>query len=105
MSDLTRFRDHAREMTERLHRPDCCRCEQTYCCGCIGHPAYHPDVRPPWWYGPAMLWTAHAETCPGNPAAPNCTGCVTDAERALWTQIADEIDDYLDDAEQEENLW
>lgn len=29
------------------------------------------------------------------PTPPTCEGCVTPAERALWQQLADEIDAYF----------
>lgn len=35
---------------------------------------------------PAMMW---------RPADERCPGCVSDADRALWAQLADEIDAYL----------
>ena len=28
-------------------------------------------------------------------ATPPCPGCVTDADRALWRRLADEVDAYL----------
>lgn len=36
---------------------------------------------------------------------PDCRGCVTDADRALWAQIADEITEHLDQQHQEESLF
>lgn len=33
---------------------------------------------------------------------PYCRGCVTDADRALWTRLADEVDAYL---EPHPTLW
>ena len=62
----------------------------------MGHPAGKP------WGRAASRWAEHAEECPGNPAAPPCTGCVTDADRALWTRLADEVDAYL---EPHPTLW
>lgn len=77
MSDLTAARDHARKMAAQqppdLAREPGMRCQ-------IGE---HPRCI----FGPG--------TCPcachddQRPVVP------TDAERALWTQIADEIDAYL----------
>ena len=92
MSDLTAFRDHARVMAGAQHKPECCQCGAGYCCGCIGHPNMHPH-----WdkHGVPTGWPEHAETCPGNPCAPPCPGCVTDADRALWTRLADEADAWL----------
>ena len=93
MSDLERFADHCRAMATAEHKPECCRCGRPYCCGCVGHPDYHPG-----WdehYG-TTRWAEHAARCPGNPGAPPCPGCVTDADRALWTRLADEVAAYLD---------
>lgn len=72
MSELERFRDHARRMATAEH-VDHCR-------------AKTPLGRRGWW-----RW-AHPD--------PACEGCVTDADRALWTRLADEIDAYLTDDEQ-----
>ena len=94
MSTLAAFAAHARAMASAEHVPTCCRCGRPYCCGCIGHPVEHPLWHPDG-------WTAHAETCPGNPSAPPCPGCVTDADRALWARLADEAEAYLGDAGQE----
>jgi len=92
MSDLSAFAEHARKMATAQHKPECCQCGAGYCCGCIGHPNMHPH-----WdkHGVPTGWPEHAETCPGNPCAPPCPGCVTDADRALWTRLADEADAWL----------
>lgn len=87
MSDLTATRDHARKMaawvdprdTDSPHRSGYCRdmardlpAEHEKCSG----------VLPGAW---------GLCNCPCHPRDPG----PTDAERALWTQIADEIDAYL----------
>lgn len=95
-SDLERFRDHARHMaTPGAHRPECCGCGQPWCCGCprhrdgsLRHPTYSPDRN-----RALEPWQEHAETCPGNPAAPCCQ--ITATDRAEWERQANEIDAYL----------
>lgn len=37
--------------------------------------------------------------------APGCEGCVSEADRALWRAIADEIDAHLATADDEEALF
>ena len=66
MSALTTFRDHARRMSESKHVPEC------------------PSLR-------ERRWGETAEQV----AARACDGCVSDADRALFAQLAGEIDDYL----------
>lgn len=97
MSELERFRDHAATMATAEHKPECCRCTREWCCGCAGHPTGKP------WGWAAQRWAEHAETCPGNPSAPPCPGCITDADRVAWAQITGEIDAYL--AHDDEPLW
>jgi hypothetical protein len=94
VSDLESFRDHCRRMADAEHKPECCQCGSSWCCGCVGHPAGKPTGWAQW------QWNDHAEVCPGNPTAPPCPGCVTNADRVLWTRLADEVDAYLshDDA-------
>lgn len=47
-----------------------------------------------------MSTARHKPDCPA-PAPPGtwrvgaCLGCVTDADRALWVRLADEVDAYL----------
>lgn len=49
-----------------------------------------------------MATAVHREACMVRPnpwskalPTPGCSGCVTDAERALWEQLADEAEAYL----------
>lgn len=65
MSDLTKFRDHCRVMAAAVHSPEC-KGERP---GIF----YPITVRPD----------------------PECGGCVTDADRALFALLAAEVDDYL----------
>lgn len=66
MSDLTTFRDHARAMVDADHKPECAEERK----GSWGATYLHrPDS--------------------------TCSGCIPDAERALWTRLADEVDAYL----------
>lgn len=60
-TDLRTLRDHARAMTQAMHRIDC---------------AWH-------------LWTTTRHHR-GQQQPPVCAGCVTDPDRALWRQLADE---------------
>jgi ribosomal protein L37AE/L43A len=66
-SDLAAFRDHARRMSTATHTPEC------PVNGRAQLSRFSEDG----------LWV--------------CTGCVTDADRALWTRLADEVDAYLSD--------
>lgn len=67
MSDLVRFRDHARAMAQPgAHRDDCTTEKLTR-------------------WGPPR--TVHPD--------PACTGCVPDADRALFSRLADETDAHL----------
>jgi len=95
MSDLTQLQEHASRLAKADHRDDCMRIhrivkldrwlahynlDRTLSCPNItGHEPHG--------------WTGSREIeydCPGL-----CGGCMTDAERRLWRQIADEIDGYL----------
>lgn len=64
-SDLERFRDHARDMADATHRPDCTGIRE----GRWGPLAVHPH--------------------------PDCGGCVTDDDRVIWTRLATETEVYL----------
>jgi len=66
VSDLTTFRDHARAMAGAQHKPECL----TECLD---------------WRG-IRKFTLPRHGCPG---------CVTDADRELWTRLADEADAWL----------
>lgn len=90
MSDLTQLRDHARAMSTAQHRigekwVDRClwRGQQS-----LNEKALKARAKAGDRFTPEELdelW----------PLREVCPGCVTDAERALWKQIADEIDAYL----------
>jgi hypothetical protein len=67
MSELSTFGAHARAMSTTEHVPEC-----------LGENPVHPH--------PALGWI-HPD--------PACPGCVTDADRALWARLADEVDAYL----------
>jgi len=95
MSDLEQLRDHARRLSAAGHRDDCERIhrivkvdrrlmrydlDHTLSCASIDGHEPHRWVTEngfDWW-------------CPGL-----CAGCMPVSERALWLQIADEIDAYL----------
>jgi hypothetical protein len=66
MSDLTDARDWARKMSTAQHKPEC---------------EGHAPTRWGW-----------ARTLRPD---PKCSGCVTDADRAMWKERADEYDAYL----------
>ena len=81
MSELSAFGAHARAMATATHKP-----------GCVGQ------------YGVKehRVWTEQGGIV--QPAVePWCHGCVTDADRALWTRLADEVDAYL--SHEEEGLF
>lgn len=78
MSDLTTFRDHARAMSTAQHKGECA-VNEYYDDRRWGFRATHPD--------------------------PACPGCVTDADRALWTHLADEVDAYLGVTDEEAGLF
>ena len=69
MSQLGAFRDHCAHMTTAQHKPEC--------------PSL-TAVRPAALSLDRLTWEP-----------PKCDGCVTNAERALFAQMAAEIDDYL----------
>ena len=92
MSDLTRFRDYARKMAGRDHLLDCPSLE----------------ANRPFWQSFETVTSADGQIqalrwMGPPPPLPECDGCVTVAERALWTRLADEADAYLD-REPEETL-
>lgn len=97
MSDLTQLRDHAQRMAKSDHVDDCERIhritklispryfEGTYdatlsCSSTSGHD-------PHTWHSAGYI----EYDCPGL-----CGGCMTERERKLWRQIADEIGEHLD---------
>lgn len=90
---LTAFRDHARRMAEAEHKPDCPHVTAV-------EPYWPPggwapiDADGNWdvggtgihglgWLGPKPEWSP-----------PPCDGCITDADRAQWRRLANEVDDY-----------
>lgn len=95
MSDLTRFRDHCREMATAEHKPECPSLtavepywppggwdlidDEGDWCARSGKPSTGLG-----WLGPKPKWEP-----------PTCGGCLTDADRALFAQMAGEVDDYL----------
>lgn len=81
MSDLTRFADHCREMATAEHKPACPSLSRP-------RPIWVPD-----WIDDQGVH--HGEHLSGYLVPPPCEGCVTDAERALWTRLAAEVEDYL----------
>lgn len=66
MSDLTTTRDHCRRMATAVHTDDC-----------------HTTT--------PMRWGGTITNRPD----PACTGCVPESDRALFAQLAGEIDAYL----------
>lgn len=65
MSDLGKFRDHCAAMSTADHKPEC-RGQMPIRWGWARE--IHPD--------------------------PNCPGCVSDGDRALFAQMAAEVDEY-----------
>lgn len=81
MTDLERFRVYARTMATAEHTPTCA------------------ERRAEW-----VLQTrlqAHFDVPDPGPR-PECDGCVTDDDRALWARLADEATAYLDEGP---TLW
>ena len=102
MDDLETFRDHARRLSESAHRDDCDRIHRIVkvdrWLGDLQVTLSCPDTdghEPHDWVGASGVdWT-----CPGL-----CVSCSTDRDRALWTQLADEIDRHIA-ALADEPLW
>lgn len=69
MSDLTTFRDHCRQMADAIHKPEC-----------------RLWVERPGIFHPSGDWKY---------PSPECVGCISDADRALFALLAAEVDDYL----------
>lgn len=85
MSDLTRFRDHARAMSTAEHKPEC----------------DHLTAKPPPRWLSLIDDEGYIYAMALNPEAlswerPRCPGCITDTDRALWDRLANEADAYLD---------
>lgn len=74
MSSLTSFRDHCRAMSEAEHTPEC------------------EDLLKRWSDRKATSrWFAVPDPGP----RPECSGCVSAADQALFARLAAEVDDYL----------
>ena len=95
MSDLATMRDHARVRAASAHRADCQRTKRGHQTGPRRAPCDRDDAHElhEWIYRD-LTWN-----CPGI-----CGGCQRADQRALWAQIADEIDAYLT-REDDEPLW
>ena len=74
MPELEQFLRHCRAMSTAEHKPECRRADHLARCWGIREAWTHPD--------------------------PACTGCVTDADRALWARLADEVEAYLSHEEE-----
>lgn len=81
MSGLTRFRDHCRRMSTAEHKPECpsLTAREPHWDAWI----LAEDGKSMTWRGPKPPWTP-----------PTCDGCLTDADRALFERLADEVDAY-----------
>jgi len=83
MSTLSTFREHCARMATAEHKPEC--------------PSLERPKWTPWADGDdipqgARVWRAIGLV---QLPPPKCDGCVTDADRALFRQMADEVDHYL----------
>lgn len=74
MSELERFRDHAAQMATAPHSPEC-----------------WADIKDTWGWQKRIY------------PNPECAGCISDTDRALWARLADEVDAYL--ANDDAPLW
>lgn len=82
MSSLTTFREHCRAMSTAEHRPECAWL--LWKPGGAWVPQYEGEDEHP----ASLRWIAP-------PPRPECNGCLTEADRALFAQMAAEVDDYL----------
>lgn len=73
VSDLTRFRDHCRAMSEAEHKPEC----QSLMTAEWRWPPNADMLANPVWWKP-----------------PHCDGCNSEKDRALFARLADEVDEY-----------
>ena len=89
MSELSEFGKHARAMSTRQHTEPC--------------PWVNP-AKAKRDSGRAIWQLAEDQSAlhlVGFEATiPACPGCVTDADRALWARLADEVDAYLQEDEE-----
>ena len=93
-SELETLRDHAERLAKAAHTDDCLRIHRITkllrplayidvtlsCASTTGHDSHS------WVAGNGLGYD-----CPGL-----CGGCMTDRERELWRQIADEVGTHLD---------
>ena len=91
MSELETFRDHCRKMADAGHSPDC-----AFATGKALDRWGHFHLFREW----PEKWGAR----PSGPPKPCPGDCVSDADRALFTRLADEIDAYLT-PDADEPLW
>jgi hypothetical protein len=91
MSDLERFRDHCRTMAaEDAHTPECV--------------AATNEAGRRWDYLRMFReWRLSWGERPDGPPMPCPGGCISDADRLLFSRLADEVDAYL--AHDDEPLW
>jgi hypothetical protein len=78
VSSLGEFRDHCRRMAAAEHKPECPSLDPLK----VRYVVPANDYTGPLWFGL-------------QPIRPKCRGCLTDADRTLFAQMAGEIDDYL----------
>jgi hypothetical protein len=81
VSDLTQFRDHCRKMAAAEHKPECKWTSRA------GVEAFNRQQ--------TSFEHMFGEDPASRSRAVHCEGCVTDADRALFAQMAGEVDDYL----------
>lgn len=74
-SSLSQFRDHCRRMAKALHKPECPSLAEWR--------PWVPDLE-----SDHLRWKR-------NDPKPTCDGCNSAEGRALFGQLADEVDDYL----------
>jgi len=102
MGDLKELRDHAARLAESAHVDDCelihritkrIRTGASYdwdiTLSCSSEAGHDPHE----WLGVSGVMYA----CPGL-----CGGCMTEAERKLWRQIAEEIGDHLERSDEDQ---
>jgi hypothetical protein len=80
MSDLSAFRDHARQMSTAEHKPECKGTPERVVARAREISGYR-----------RMFGEDHPKLTP----LDRCPGCITPEDRALWTRLADEADAYL----------
>lgn len=95
MSELETLRDHAQRMAGSRHVDDCMRIHRItklitpaggfvdYTLSCASTAGHDPH---PWVHPNGLEYD-----CPGL-----CSGCMTERERRLWSQVANEVGAHLD---------